>query len=448
MGLRDSFLKNNFLKDVTTLFSGSAITQLIGFLFLPFLTRLFLPEEFGVFYLFLTTASIISMITTGGYEKAFVIPESDRHAEQLLLFALMLSAGVTVFSFIILIFLNQWGDSFFQTKHSRLILWLMPVYSLLFGVIRIFQNWSIRIKRYRWLSQSNVIRSGSLSGIQTAFGIFHTGSFGLVMGACLGQLFPLWFLFRRGGENVGRITMSKLKEAWLRGKEYISYPVYKMPSDLLNEVSIQLPVYVFMSVFSKAVVGIYTLPQKIISQPSKFIGQAVAEVYYRQASELNARKQDISDLTFRTYKNLFILGVIPFLAVMLWGQEIFSFVFGNEWAESGRIASILSPWLLFVFAGSPVSYTFLIRQKLRLSFLMNLLLLFIRLAALLTGALILKDLLCTIILFAGCSFIYWIFITFYSLHLGGVKIWRAIFFTIITIIVTGAPLVLIKLLLL
>jgi O-antigen/teichoic acid export membrane protein len=319
---------------------------------------------------------------------------------------------------------------------------------LLFGVIRIFQNWSVRMKKYSWISQSNVIRSGSLSGIQTGFGIFNAGSFGLVLGCCLGQIFPLWFLLRKGKGNIGRITMSKLKEAWMRGKEYVSYPIYKMPSDLLNEVSIQLPVYVFVSVFSRAVVGIYTLPQKIISQPSKFIGQAVAEVYYRQASELNSRNEDISVLTFRTYKNLFLMGVLPFLAIMLWGQEIFSFIFGSEWVESGKIAAILCPWLLFVFAGSPISYTFLIRQKLRLSFLMNLLLLFIRLAALLTGALIFKDLQISIILFAGCSFIYWIFITFYSLHLGGVKILKALFFTLSAIIVTGVPLVLIKFLLL
>jgi O-antigen/teichoic acid export membrane protein len=448
MGLRDSVFKNYFLRDITTLFSGSAVTQLIGFLFLPLLTRLFLPEEFGIFYVFLTTASIISLITTGGYEKSFVIPESEKDAEQLLIFALMLSAGVTVFSFIILIFLDQWGDSFFQTKNSRLILWLLPVYSLLFGVIRILQNWSIRMKKYNWVSQSNIIRSGALSGIQSGFGIFNTGSIGLVLGSCFGQLFPLWFLFRKSGWNIGRVNASKLKDAWHRGKEYIHYPFYKMPSDLLNEISIQLPLYVFMAVFSKTVVGIYTLPQKIISQPSKLIGQAVAEVYYRQASELNARNQDISSLTFSTYKYLLITGIVPFLAVMLWGQEIFSFVFGAEWAQSGKIAAILSPWLLFVFAGSPVSYTFLIKKKLRLSFILNLSLLFIRLASLLTGALILKDLDITIILFAVSSFIYWIFLTFYSLHLGGVKIRKSVFFTLFIVILFGIPISLIKLLLL
>jgi O-antigen/teichoic acid export membrane protein len=74
MGFKDSIFYKVINKDVWTLFSGSAIAQIIGLSFLPVLTRIFLPEESGVFYIFLTTASILSIITTGGYEKSFVLP--------------------------------------------------------------------------------------------------------------------------------------------------------------------------------------------------------------------------------------------------------------------------------------------------------------------------------------------------------------------------------------
>jgi O-antigen/teichoic acid export membrane protein len=145
---------------------------------------------------------------------------------------------------------------------------------------------------------------------------------------------------------------------------------------------------------------------------------------------------------------LFLLGVVPFTIISLWGEGIFSFIFSNEWAYSGRIAAYLSPWLLFVFAGSPVSYIFLIRQKLKISLLLNFSLLSARFAGLLIGALILKNLEMTIILFAGISLTYWIFISFYSLHLGGTSFRKSIFFISSVLVLTVVPLVLIKLLLL
>jgi O-antigen/teichoic acid export membrane protein len=150
-------------------------------------------------------------------------------------------------------------------------------------------------------------------------------------------------------KNFGKITRESIKAAYLKGKEYKDFPIYKMPSDLLNEISIQLPVYILKIIFNNTVAGIYSLPQKIMSQPSKLIGQAAGEVYYRRASELSARKQDLSEVTFNTFKVLFLIGVLPFTIIFLWGPEIFSFIFSSQWEFSGRIAAYLSPWLLFVF---------------------------------------------------------------------------------------------------
>jgi O-antigen/teichoic acid export membrane protein len=438
---------NIFLKNVITLFSGTAIAQVIAIAFVPVLTRLFTPEEFGVFYLFVTTATILSIISTGSYETSLVLPESDKDARQLLIFTVMLSIAVTLICFVITLFLQQWGDLFFQAKRSRLILWLIPVYSFLVGLTRIYQNWSIRSKKYNWVSTSNILRSGSQSGLQTGFGILQTGSFGLVAGSCLSLIFPLWFLIRKNKTNEEKITYNTLKQAIAKGKEYISFPKHLMPTDLLNEVSIQSPIYVLKILFSNTVVAIYTLPQKILNQPARFIGQAVSEVYYRQASELNTQNKDLSELSFKTFKNLFLLGIVPFVVTIFWGREIFSFVFSSEWEASGRIAAILSPWLLFEFAASPVSNILIIRKKLNYLFYMNLLLLIARIACLLIGTLILNSMEVSVMLFAGSSFLYWVFMTFFSLHITGVRAWNIALFLCTVIISAVVPIGLIKILL-
>jgi O-antigen/teichoic acid export membrane protein len=444
MGFTNSVFKGSFVRNVLTLFSGSAAAQLIGLAFLPVLTRLFTPEEFGIFYLFITTASIISLIITGGYEKSFVIPVSDNEARQLLVFALFLSTTSVIFLFFITALLSIWSDSIFNTPHSRLLIWLIPVFSFLSGMVRIFQNWSIRNKKFNQVSASNIIRNGSLSAFQTGIGLLKSGSPGLILGSCFGQIFPLGYLIYKNRNALGKITGDSVKGSLKTGKEYKDFPAYKMPSDLINEISVQSPVYVLSSLFSNAITGLYSLPHKILNQPSRFIGQAAGEVYYRQASELNSQGKDISELTFSLFKVLFLTGVIPFTAISFWGKEIFSFVFGADWEFSGRIAAWLSPWLLFVFAGSPVSYIFLIRQKLKLSFRLNLVLLVMRITALLAGALWFKTLIMTVILFSSVSLVYWIFLSFLSLRLCGLKLWRPLFFVLILIASATFPLGILK----
>lgn len=444
MSSNNTVLHGPFLKNVITLFSGSAVAQLIGFAFMPVLTRLFTPEEFGIYYLFLTTASILSLIITGGYEKAYVLPSSDRDAKRLFLFSLFLISFAALFLLIIAAFLSRWSDSIFQTKRSRMILLLIPVYSLLLGSVRMFQNWSIRNKKYNHISGSNIIRNGSFSILQAAFGILNSGNPGLVLGGCLGEIFPLGYLITKEKRSLGKIDREEIKGSFRIAKKYSDFPGYKMPADIINELSIQSPVYVLSSLFGKAITGIYTLPNKVLNQPSRFIGRAAGEVYYRQASELNSQGKDISELSFSLFKLLFLLGIIPFAVVSFWGEDIFSFVFGVEWEYSGRIAAWLSPWLLFVFAASPVSSVFLVKNKIRLSFNLNLILLALRLGALLTGALIFNDLKMTIILFAIVSLIYWIFISLYSLTLASVPVWRPVILITVSVMITTLCLGVIK----
>jgi len=445
MGFSNSVSKGSFVRNVLTLFSGSAVAQLIGFAFLPVLTRLFTPEEFGVFYLFITTASIISLIITGGYENSFVIPASEKEAKNLLVFTLFLSLVSVALLFIMATFLSFRSDSLFVTPFSRLIIWLIPVFSFLFGMVRIFQNWSIRIKKFNRVSASNIIRNGSLSAFQTGLGLMRLGSPGLVLGSCFGQILPLGYLVYKSRKTLGKISGQSFRESLKAGREYKDFPAYKMPSDLINEISLQSPIYVLSTIFSNAITGIYSLPHKILNQPSRFIGQAAGEVYYRQASELNSQGKDISKLTYSLFKVLFFIGVIPFTAISLWGKEIFSFIFGSDWEFSGSIAAWLSPWLLFVFAGSPISYVFLIRQRLKFSFRLNLILLVARVAALLAGALWFKTVIMTVILFSCVSLVYWIFLSFLSLRLCGLKLWRPLFFVLMLIVSTAIPLGVLKL---
>ena len=69
--------KSEFSRDVLTLMTGSTIAQAIPIAITPILTRLYMPEDFGVLALFVAVTAILGSIANGCYEFAIMLPEQD-----------------------------------------------------------------------------------------------------------------------------------------------------------------------------------------------------------------------------------------------------------------------------------------------------------------------------------------------------------------------------------
>jgi O-antigen/teichoic acid export membrane protein len=77
-------LKNNFIKNILILATGTAFSQIIIFISLPIITRLYSVNEFGILSLFIAIVAIISLISSLRYESAIMLPKSEKNALSLL----------------------------------------------------------------------------------------------------------------------------------------------------------------------------------------------------------------------------------------------------------------------------------------------------------------------------------------------------------------------------
>ena len=73
-------LKSEFNRNVLTLMTGTTIAQAIPIAITPILTRIYTPEDFGVFALFIGIASIFGTIVNGRYELAIMLPRKGEDA--------------------------------------------------------------------------------------------------------------------------------------------------------------------------------------------------------------------------------------------------------------------------------------------------------------------------------------------------------------------------------
>jgi hypothetical protein len=71
------FYKGEFNRHVLTLVTGTGLAQIIPLAITPILARIYSPEQFGVFALFIAVASSLSVVATGRYELAIMLPRKD-----------------------------------------------------------------------------------------------------------------------------------------------------------------------------------------------------------------------------------------------------------------------------------------------------------------------------------------------------------------------------------
>ena len=69
--------KSEFNRNILTLMTGTTIAQAIPIAISPILTRIYTPEDFGIFAIFLAITLIIGSIANGRYELAIMIPKKD-----------------------------------------------------------------------------------------------------------------------------------------------------------------------------------------------------------------------------------------------------------------------------------------------------------------------------------------------------------------------------------
>ena len=94
--------RGGFLKSISMLIGGTVFAHAITILALPFITRLYSPEDFSRLAVYTSLLGIFSVVACLRYEIAIPLPNNDDEAEQLLIISIINSF---VFSVVLFLFL-------------------------------------------------------------------------------------------------------------------------------------------------------------------------------------------------------------------------------------------------------------------------------------------------------------------------------------------------------
>lgn len=373
MSKNSSIFSTNVLKLVT----GSVFAQSIGILVAPIVTRLFLPEAFGIAAIFISITSVIGSIACLRYELAIMLPESDGEAANLLavclcsvLFVTAISALViSVYKFEIVRLLNapELGNHF----------WLIPFMVLISGLYLCFNLWSSRVKRFGQISKINVISSAFTQASKLGCGFWGYSSGGAlinatVLGRLLSTLILGWQIWRRDYKLLRKGIKWEMMTLCLT--KFKKFPLFSTWSALINTASHQLPAWILAYYFSPKVVGYFAIATTVVSLPMDIVGQAVAQVFFQKASEANNHKDELPILVEKIFNKLISIGLYPILMLIIIAQDLFTVFFGERWTEAGLYVQILGLMVFFRFISSPISTLFSVLEKQGSGLIVNILL--------------------------------------------------------------------------
>ena len=431
-GLKRLKINNKgFFANVFTLLTGTIIAQAIPIVVSPILTRIYSPDDFGIFALYTSIISVIAVMANARYELAIMLPKKEEEAVNILALSIIVAAAISLLLFIIiLLFHDNIALLLGNTKISNW-LYFIPLSILLTGIYQPFNYWSNRKKQYKRLASNRMYQSTTTAGANLALGPIKDGAFGLIIGGIVSQLIATNRLIiksiKEDNISIKDISFNDILKMMRR---YDQLPKYSIGSGLLNSASVQLPIFILSSFFSGTVVGFYSLSHRVLNMPMSILGSAVAQVFFQTSAQLsNSDINRLKTVTYNTYKKILYIGVIPLSIVFAFGDYIFAFIFGSEWNIAGQYARLLSPWLLLVFVSSPLSNLFTVLEKQREGFLFNLFLFISRILSLLVGAVIFKDAFLTISLFGVTGFLFWLWHCLYILKLVGINYKKSFLFT-------------------
>lgn len=345
--------QSEFLKSVLVLMTASVVSLAINVLISPILTRIYSAEQIGDVNFYTRIVVFISTIATVRYELSLPIAKQQLHAFHLYRLtyriALVILTSIAIVG--LLYALIKPADAY-----SMWFMLLVIVGAYLSVWINIGTNWYIRTKGFKRISQQRITASVVSNGLKWLFGILGWKTYGLLVSVPIGYLassvlFMLDFVKQK---KVYR-SYKAGKRMRVLSKEYRQFPMMSLPHvmiDLGVDLSMASLIIAF---YSKADFGLFSHAYGLLKMPIGIVGQSIGQVFTNRFSELMHNRQSVVPLFLKTTRTLFLLSIVPFAVLFFFGEPIFAFVFGKEWATSGVYASIMIPWLMLNFLLSPVS---------------------------------------------------------------------------------------------
>jgi len=352
--------RNNYIRGVLTLMTGTSLAQIVPIAVSPILTRLYNPDDFGHFALYTAIATTASVLVTARYEQAINLPKQDDDGFQIVALSMFLTVIISGILFAIIIIFAPYIAQFLGDATLANWMYFVPISTLVIGFSSVLSYWCNRRSQYGRIAISRTTQTITSAGAQIGGGYHGAGIAGLVGAQLIGQSLSMimlaYLVYKKDRTLVHSISYSRIINL---ARRYSTFPRYMILGQLFSTASGYMPLFVLGFLYGPAVAGFYALSQRILLAPLSLIGSAIGEVYRSEASKHYREQGNCIHIYKKTVLIMSILSLAISLPAFFWGPDLFAMAFGQSWRQAGEVASILAILIFFQGISSPTSETLL-----------------------------------------------------------------------------------------
>ena len=348
----------HFVRNVAVVAGGNTIAQAITMVFMPLVTRIYGAEAYGTQGVFLGAAGIMSTIAALSYPSAIVLPRNDAKSKELVHLSILLGIGISLFTTLIVVCSGKSMLAYINASKIEDYLILIPLAMLLSVINVVLTQWLVRNRRFVMIAKISVITSIFLAISRVLLGIASPTAMTLIVLNLFGILISsilMYFWYSESKETVSGILAQDHKQESILNiaRKYKDFPLFRMPQNLINAISLGLPIIMLSAHSGLASAGYFSLAQSMLAVPAGLIGNSVMQVFYPKVTEAIHENNNVRRLVVNATIGMCLIGIFPFLAITIAGPTIFSSIFGSEWRMSGIYAQWLSLFIFLQYLNKP-----------------------------------------------------------------------------------------------
>lgn len=352
-----------FLASVVTVAGGTAVAQALALAALPAITRLYPPEAYGAFVVFLAWGGFVLPLVCARFEVAVALPRHARSASALVVGSLAVATAVALACALAVAGVLAWRPALGQYG----LAWL-PLYVWLGGAVQVLGNWAARVQDFRRLSLARVLQAALAAAVSIG-GALALGSQPLVLVAATvaGQVLALAVL-APGLPATGfshRVPARQVRRLLRHFRPLAAFNGPHVLSDAAQASGLPL---LLTSLYGPQAAAYYAFASRLLKAPLGLVSGAISQVYYPRAA---AQRGDAGRLRHDALRilrasSLVALALLPVL--LLLPDALFGWAFGARWQEAGGYLRALAPWVLSSFVAAPLSVLYLVKERFGLDF--------------------------------------------------------------------------------
>ena len=336
-------LKSDFNRHFLVLVSGTSISQLVPLAASVILSRIYSPEDFGVFAIFTSLVAIFASLNNLQYHYAIPLPTEDKDAVILTFLSVIAAIAVAI---VLLI-----GSLFLKTPLLKLIggeqlgnwIYVVPLAVIFVGIYTPLNYFALRFKKYKAIATSNILRSSSNAGLQLGFGFAGFTHAGLIIGNLFSYLSgnagmaKLFLKFKHFFKDVTKESL------WRNAVRYKKFPLFSIWGLFLYSLSANINSFFISTLYGLGQLGLYSYGTRYLGIPLSLIANNMGQLFYQVCADCHKKNLPATKEFLSTLKKLAVIGFPIFFVLFFTIEDISAFAFGEQWRIAGYYSKLLLP---------------------------------------------------------------------------------------------------------